>query len=323
MPLVETLPVDARTAQWSLWSTTARVVVTDPGRLGDAEALVRQVCEDVERACSRFRPDAEIAALARAGGRPVAVTSTLFALLAAAVDAARRTDGDVDPTVGRALGDLGYDRDLAELARPRARGNCAPSDRVRIVVRRRRTWRDVELGDGFVRAPPGVELDLGATAKAWAADRSAALVARGLDGVGVLVGLGGDIATAGPAPAGGQVLVQDGPDQPADTVTLPAGTAMATSSTISRQWARDSRVLHHIVDPATGMPAEPVLRTASVAAPACVEANTLSTAALVRGSRARSLLAASGRPSRLVTRDGEVVRLGGWPLAQTSREDVA
>jgi FAD:protein FMN transferase len=110
------------------------------------------------------------------------------------------------------------------------------------------------------------------------------------------------------------VLVQDGPGQPADTVTLPAGMAIATSSTLSRRWVQDARVVHHIVDPATAMPADPVLRTATVAAPTCVEANTLSTAALVRGGRARALLISWGRPSRLVAADGEVVRLGGWPV---------
>jgi FAD:protein FMN transferase len=309
MTLLETLPVGERTAQWSLWSTTARVVVSDPARLDAAETVVREVCGDVERACSRFRPDSEVHAVERGAGRFVAVGSVLASLIRTALDAARRTDGDVDPTVGRSLADLGYDRDIRSI----------PTDAgpVRVVLRRRVSWRDVEVVEGAVRVPPGVELDLGATAKAWAADRAAERVAQEA-GVGVLVALGGDIATAGPAPAGEdwQVLVQDGPDEPADSVTLPAGTALATSSTLSRQWLRDGRVLHHIVDPVTGMPVAPVFRTASVAAPTCVEANTLSTAALVRGLRGIGLLASSGRPARLVTASSEVVRLNRWPGAQ-------
>jgi len=306
MTLLETLPVDERTAQWSLWSTTARVVVTDPGRLEAAEAVVREVCDDVERACSRFRPDAEIHAVERGAGRFVAVGSALSALLRTALDAARRTDGDVDPTVGGSLADLGYDRDI----------RLVPTDAgpVKVVVRHRVSWRDVEIVDGAVRLPPGVELDLGATAKAWAADRAAERVAREA-GVGVLVALGGDIATAGPAPDDGdwQVLVQDGPGEPADTVTLPCGTALATSSTQSRQWHRGGRLLHHIVDPATGLPASPVFRTVSVAASSCVEANTLSTAALVRGPRGIGLLASSRLPARFVSAGGEVVRINRWP----------
>ncbi len=76
---------------------------------------------------------------------------------------------------------------------------------------------------------------------------------------------------------------------------------------------RDSRVLHHIVDPVTGQPVEPVLRTASVAAPTCVEANTLTTAALVRGHAGIDLLRSAGLPARVVTAAGDVVRVNGWP----------
>ena len=65
-------------------------------------------------------------------------------------------------------------------------------------------WREVHLEGRLLTMPEGVQLDLGATAKAWAADRSAARIAERL-GCGVLVSLGGDIAVAGPPPetAGG------------------------------------------------------------------------------------------------------------------------
>ena len=67
-------------------------------------------------------------------------------------------------------------------------------------------WRRVELDQQArrVRLPAGTQLDLGATAKAWAADHCAELIAGRL-GCGVLVSLGGDLAVAGPVPgaAGG------------------------------------------------------------------------------------------------------------------------
>jgi thiamine biosynthesis lipoprotein len=109
------------------------------------------------------------------------------------------------------------------------------------------------------------------------------------------------------------VLVQDGPDQPADIVAVPGGTALATSSTLSRRWVRDRRVLHHIVDPVTvfastqlGAATDAVRNTGTAGIP-------LSTAALVRGLRAVGLLATSGQPARLVTAIGDVVRLNRWP----------
>src|SRR5207249_9194249 len=136
-------------------------------------------------------------------------------------------DGDVDPTVGAAMVRLGYDRDFSVL--PTCGG---------WVVRQRPApgWRSVHLQGRRLTVPTGVLLDLGATAKAYTADRCARLVGERCD-TGVLVSLGGDIATAGPAPPGGwRVLVQDRPGEPACTVALPAGAGLATSSTISRRW---------------------------------------------------------------------------------------
>ncbi|MGW4940045.1 FAD:protein FMN transferase [Actinoplanes sp. NPDC004185] len=303
MPLIETLPIRADTAQWSVWGTVARVVVTEPALLARATAVVEAELAAVGAACSRFRPDSELSVACRAGGRPVVVSPLLADLVGAALEAARQTGGDVDPTVGAALCGLGYDRDFAAVT-GRA---VAPAVRVFATP----DWRAVQLHDRELTVPDGVLLDLGATAKAAAADRAARLVAGRL-GVGVLVALGGDLATAGPAPDGGwSVLVQDRPGDPHCTVRLPAGAALATSSTAGRTWGRPGELLHHILDPRTGRPAPRVWRTVSVAASSCLRANTLSTAAVVRGHAAPELH--RGGPARLVTPELDVLRLGGWP----------
>jgi thiamine biosynthesis lipoprotein len=127
MPLVETLPVGPGTAQWSLWSTTARLVVTDPGSLPRARELVAELTARVEAACSRFRPDSELSRLP-ADGRPVKVGALLAELVAAALLAARRTDGDVDPTLGDALAAAGYDRTFVLVGDGPVRGVCRTRD---------------------------------------------------------------------------------------------------------------------------------------------------------------------------------------------------
>jgi FAD:protein FMN transferase len=305
MPLVETLPVGTDTAQWTVWSTVARMVVTRPACLADAIELVRAELDAVDRACSRFRADSELAGL-RAGRQ--SVSPQLAELIGAALAAAEASDGDVDPTVGAALRRLGYDRDIAELDQGPGPGAAGM---VTLGARPAPGWRSVSLNGTTLDLPAGVELDLGASAKAWAADRCAAIVADRLD-TGVMIGLGGDIATAGPAPAGGwRILVQDRPDDPQCTVAVPAGAAMATSSTVSRTWAAGTR--HHIVDPASGLPARPVWRTVSVVARSCQEANMLSTAAIVRGERAFAWLREHGVAARLVDAHGRVHPVGGWP----------
>jgi thiamine biosynthesis lipoprotein len=72
-------------------------------------------------------------------------------------------------------------------------------------------------------------------------------------------------------------------------------------------------VLHHILDPRTGLPAEPVWRTVSVAAGSCADANAASTAAVIRGRRALGWLARLGLPARLVDATGAVFTVAGWP----------
>jgi thiamine biosynthesis lipoprotein len=303
MPLLETLPLTPATAQWPVWSTTARIVVTDPASLEAARDIAHRQLAAVDAACSRFRDDSELATLPV--GCPVQVSPLLAALVSAALTAAESTDGLVSPTVGGALAGLGYDRDWADMGAPRA---ISP-----IRVRPAPSWRQVRLDRLQLTVPRGVRLDLGATGKALTADLIAAEIAQELS-VGVLVALGGDIATAGTPPDGGwSVLVQDRPGDPAVTVTLPPGGAIATSSTQSRRWHAGGHQMHHILDPRSCRPAKTVWRTATVAAGSCVRANTLSTAALILGLAATDWLREQGHAARLVSIAGQVVSIAGFP----------
>ena len=299
-------------AEWPVWTTTARLVVTDKSVLVDAAALVFEQLARVDAAASRFHAGSEVSRLARGTGAPTAVSPLLAELLGVALAAAAATKGAVDPTLGRPLRDPGYP-DRADARQSDASPEPVAADRPRRAVRRRTSWTDVRLDGRLVAMPAGTLLDLGATAKAYAADLCAVAIADRF-GCGALVSLGGDLRAAGPPPDGGwQVLVQDGPGEPASQVRLAGAAAVATSSTLHRTWRQGDRVLHHVLDPATCRPAAPVWRTASVAADTCVRANTWSTAALVRGHAAERELRRVGVAARLVAADGAVLRLGGWP----------
>ena len=289
--------------------TSATVVATAPDALPDAIEAVRTAVDEIDRTCSRFRSDSELARLHDGAGEWVQVDPVLVDAIEVALRAAILTDGDVDPTVGEALLLVGYDRDFAVLdpdGPPVGALRAAPG------------WRTVEIdpAGSRVRIPRNVRLDLGATAKAFASDRSAR-EAFAATGAGVLVSLGGDIAVAGPAPAGGwDVGLADShaaAAEPGHTVRIETG-GLATSSTTVRRWVRGGRQLHHVVDPATGRPATEVWRTVSVAAATCVDANVAATAAIVRGEPGALWLQRLGMPARLVRADGTIVRTGGWPL---------
>ncbi|HEX5308501.1 MAG TPA: FAD:protein FMN transferase [Solirubrobacteraceae bacterium] len=334
-------------ARWRALGTSAELLVSgDERALVQARVAVEGWLDAVDRACSRFRADSDLSRLNRAGGKSTVVSPLLIEATKLALRAARLSDGDVDPTLGAALELAGYDRDWSEIerqpqlaatsrpataSRPAATSRLAAASRSSrlaaasqpavtpyLRVRLRPGWTRVLIDErgNAIRLPRGVKLDLGATAKAWAADRAARAACKA-SGCGVLVALGGDVATAGTAPADGwRVHVTDdhrhSPHAPGQTVAIRAG-AIATSSTSVRRWRRGEQPMHHIIDPATGAPAQTPWRTVSVAAADCADANIAATAAIVRGERAVAWLAQAGLPARLVANDGEVLTVGDWP----------
>ncbi|HEX3900612.1 MAG TPA: FAD:protein FMN transferase [Mycobacteriales bacterium] len=299
-------------ADWPALGTTAQLVVTDASALHDACAAVEQVLLDIDLAASRFRPDSELALLNAASGDWVPVSPLLACALRIAIDAADWTDGLVDPTVGGVLVDHGYDRTFTAVA---------PDGPLVIGIRDVPGRAAIELDEdtGRARVRDGAMVDLGATAKALAADL-ASTAALEVAGGGVLVSLGGDIGVGGDAPDGGwPITVTDRSDLslPADDgtteyVAISEG-ALATSSTRARRWRRGGHELHHLIDPRSGGPANGPWRTVSVTAKTCTLANTASTAAIIAGHEAEGWLSARGLAARLVAHDGAVVHVGDWP----------
>jgi thiamine biosynthesis lipoprotein len=297
-------------AERDVIGTTARVVVWPNELLSGVLAAVDREIDQLDRQASRFREDSQLSRLTLAGEGVFLISDELAEAIGVALAAARWTDGLVDPTVGAAVIAAGYDRDFRDVAADAAsapeRPELGPG------------WRSVALHGRLLGMPAGVQLDLGATAKALGADRAVAsgLATMGGSG-GLLVSLGGDIAVGGVSPVGGWPIVASD-DQPAGDpelgreVRLAFG-AVATSSTTRRQWRRAGKVLHHLIDPRSGAPADSPWRTASVVAASCVDANAASTAAIVGGYDAEEWLRANGMSARLVAHDGTVQLVGGWP----------
>ncbi|MCW2933218.1 MAG: thiamine biosynthesis protein [Actinomycetia bacterium] len=324
-----------------------QLVVTAPDAIDDASRLLARDLAELDLTCSRFRPDSEVAAIGRGaatatGAYTTMVSPLLAEAIAVALRAASLTDGDVDPTVGAAMCALGYDRDFA-LVPPAGPALAAVWRRVdgggQVSAAVVPGWRSVglDLAAGQLTVLAGTQLDLGATVKGWAADRSASRIAAEL-GCGVLVSLGGDTSTAGRPPDGGwRIRVQDvtgtpggpppgGGDQSPGgagvawpgTVVAISGGGLAISSTVARRWRRGGVMFHHILDPRTALPAAPVWRDISVVAANCADANTAATAAIIRGQQAAGWLASLSLPARLVAADGSVHTVAGWPADGTA-----
>lgn len=302
--------------------------------------------ETWEQRLSRFRADSELALLNAAAGEPTAVSDTLWAVLRAALRAARWTDGLVAPTLLADVERAGYDRSFetmdpdaqsaaGEIASVGGRLACAAAERSTrssgqasartstdastATSQPRPDWRAIRMDPvgRVVTLPAGVRLDLGGIAKGWAADQAA----RRLTAVGpALVDAGGDIAVSGPQPGGRPwpIAVAD-PRLPGEHLAaLWVGRGgVATSGTDYRRWRRGDRWLHHIIDPRTGEPAVTDVLGATVVARSAVEAEAAAKAALILGCR-HGMAWIEARPhlaGLLVAQGGEVYassRLGRY-----------
>jgi thiamine biosynthesis lipoprotein ApbE len=309
---ISELPGGLAATEFAAIGTTARLIVTDPSAAAAARDILVAELDALDLACSRFRPDSELATVVDgAAGAPVRVSPLLAEVVAAGLRGAEITNGDLDPTVADAMAAVGYDRTFTAITddKPAIRVSYLPAP----------GWRTVVLEGDVLTVPAGVRIDLGATAKAFCSDRSANRIAAEL-GCGVLVSLGGDIAVAGPAPeAGWTIRVQDlpgdpdaTPDGPSALITLFTG-GLATSSTAARRWQRGGQWMHHILDPRTGTPVNSPWRTVTVAAGTCVDANIASTTSIIRGYDAPAWLEGMGLPARFVDNDGRVRAVGPWP----------
>ncbi len=299
------------TATWRALGTyihlsTAHLPALEPARLTALRLLA-----DVDRTCSRFRNDSDLVRANAGAGSWTSVDPLLVQAISAAMEAAADTDGLVDPTLGLSLVAAGYDRDLSLLVAASDDPTALPAPA------RRGAWQEIQLDPaGAVRVPPGCSLDLGATAKAWAADLIVSSVAAESDST-VVISLGGDVAAASPGSGEGDghgwpVAISETIDDAAEIVHLPYG-GLATSSTAARRWVRGGVIRHHLLDPRTGEPTEGPWRTVSATGATCLAANTASTAAIVLGDKAVGWLTARDIPARLVDNQGKIVRTARWP----------
>ena len=308
MPTLEALATAANgTATWRALGTYVHLSTAQTTAIEAARLTAVRLLDDVDRTCSRFRQDSDLTRANAGAGSWTSVDPLLVQAISVAIDAAAQTDGLVDPTLGHSLVAVGYDRDLTLIP-------TTSSDPAGIPVPARASaWKEILLDpDGGVMVPHGCALDLGATAKAWAADLIANSIAAECDST-VVISLGGDVAVAGPGD-GWPVAVSETIDDPADAeiVHLPYG-GLATSSTAARRWVRGGVVQHHLLDPLTGASTRGPWRTVTATGATCVAANTASTAAIVLGDKAVGWLTARDIPARLVDIQGRVERTSRWP----------
>jgi FAD:protein FMN transferase len=312
--------------RFQLFGSHVRVLIGPPVRSGlpSPEAMGIQIeffLRLLHRKLTRFDEGSELCALNSEPGERCSVSPTLAAAVDAALWAARRSGGLVDPTLVGELEDAGYATsrvglpaaDIADaLALAPERGSAAPRSDSR--------WSGIAVDAvaGVVSRPRGVRIDTGGCGKGLAAD----LAAERLAGYATfVVDAGGDLRLGGEHPLERLVRI-DHPleDGSAHEFNLDRG-AVATSGIKTRLWRTDDGFAHHLLDPSTGKPAWTGLIQASALGTTALEAETIAKMAFLSGpAKAREILSAQG--GLIVLDDGTVERCGPIPERSGDRTEA-
>jgi thiamine biosynthesis lipoprotein len=311
---------------FDLFGSHVRLLIGAPTRDGlpSPEAIALQIqgfMLVLHRRLTRFDPGSELCGLNASADSALRVSSTLATAVDAAVWAAHRSGGLIDPTL---LGDLeraGYANSRANLpstpiakALPRAPART-PAQPAPVPA-----WRSVAVdrSDNTVSRPPGTRLDLGGTAKGLAAD----LAADRLAGYSIfVVDAGGDLRIGGERPEERLVRIEHPlRPEPAHELILDHG-AVATSGVKTRLWRTESGFAHHLLDPSTGEPAWTGIVQATALGVTALEAETLAKMAFLSGPEAAAKILEPGG-GLVVLDDGTVQLFGSLPAMSESAEAV-
>lgn len=268
-----------------------------------AAGAVRNLFVSWEAILSRFRPESELSRVNRAAGTPTIVGPLLRSVLTVAVDAARATDGLFDPTLGRQMSAIGYNRSFEGPLR------LVGGTFVRDLPAG--GWRDIQIDPQkcTVSIPAGAALDFGGIAKGMAVDAAASLLSEyGVETA--LVNAGGDMRVARDDAAEWQIGFDEAKDC---AVTLTSG-GIATSGVTKRRWMQDGVQRHHLIDPRTGLPSQSELRSVSVAASTCAQAEVAAKVALILGFDAgTAFLERLKLPGLMTLQDDSIRATPTWP----------
>lgn len=276
-------------------------------RAGDA---VRCVFTEVERCLSRFRPDSELSVLNRSEGRSFHASPLLFRAVSLAVKAAEETNGLFDPTILSTLEAAGYDRSfeligaVAQISITATSGKGSSAD-----------YRSIrcDASSSTIQLGVGQRIDLGGIGKGLAVDLALAateeLPSR-------CINAGGDLAVRGASEGatGWTIALEDGGHAAPLSVQV-TDAALATSTTLKRRWMAGDEVCHHLIDPRTGRPSTSSLRTVTVVAATCVQADIAAKTALLLGEDGIAFLAERGMHGFAVRTDSSATATSGWPTA--------
>ena len=265
--------------------------------LSDAEERV----EELEALWSVTDEESEIYRANHSGGEPVQVSEETARLVSFTLEMAEKTDGALDPAIYPVLEAWGFTTDTKRV----------PAQEEIDALLEHVDYKKITLKGNLLTVPEGMELDFGAVGKGYAGDLAARAVrAQGVESA--ILSLGGNIQAVGSRPDGTAWRV--GVRSPWEDGTLGvlkvSDCAVVTSGGYENYFEdEDGNIYWHILDPATGYPADSGLASVTIVCPEGRLGDALSTAFFVMGPQKAEEYwrEEEGFEMLLVTKEGEIL----------------
>jgi thiamine biosynthesis lipoprotein len=247
----------------------------------NAEEALTAAAAELERLEALFsitKPDSDVSRINASDGEALAVSADTLAIVETADAVSRATNGAFDITIEpivRLWGVYGGEWRVPE--------EREISEALRSVDYTRLRYDAAQM---TVQTGPGQRIDLGGIGKGYASDRMAqVLMEQGVDGA--LITLGGNVHALGPRRDGGgwRIGIRDPLDESGILAVVELrDQAIITAGSYQRYFDAGGKRYHHIMDPATGRPAENGLLSVTVIAESGAYADALATALCVMGA---------------------------------------
>lgn len=249
-------------------------------------------------------------------GEGMPVSEDMAFLLERCMEISENSDGAFDITLGSLTRLWNIDKWAAEGA---SEGVSLPSaEEVKEALsfcgsEKLRLESNPESGPGgSLFLPEGMRLDLGAVGKGVALSRLCSLLEERPEVSGAVISLGGSILTYGVKPDGSawRVAITNPFDtaKSVGTLSLEGQWCVSTSGDYERYVEAEGMRYHHILDPATGYPAETRVKGVSILSKDGLLGDALSTACFILGpEKGMKLAEYYGAEALFVMEDGELI----------------
>jgi thiamine biosynthesis lipoprotein len=262
---------------------------------------------DYENLLSATIEGSDVYKVNHAGGQPVEVSDDTIAILEKGKYYSEVSGGLFDLTTGA----------LTSLWDFPGGNEIVPTQAEIDIAKATVGYKDVKIeGNTVTMLRPGAQLDFGAIAKGYIADRLADFMnEKGVDGA--IINLGGNVITVGekPTKAPWNVGIQQPfaeRDQSIGTVQV-GPKSVVTSGIYERSFTKDGKFYHHILNPETGYSAENNLSAVSIISDLSVDGDGLSTTCFVLGEeKAMALIESIDNVEAIfIEKDGKITTSSG------------